>query len=100
MGIEGIDFFARRMTHEGLPHVLHDARFHEPGVKHVAKILETEITDAGSSDRRFPCGLNALDRTALEGEYEALRFVAANVGEDFREPRGERDLAGLSARCF
>ena len=66
MGVEGVDFLARGVTHEGFPHVLHDARFHEPGVEGVAKIVKAGITDACSSDRRFPGCLDLVDRTALK----------------------------------
>src|SRR5258706_7054968 len=43
MGVEGIDFFPRGVAHEGLPHVLHDTRFHEPSVEGVTKIVKAGI---------------------------------------------------------
>ncbi len=98
MGVDGVDFLARGVAHEGLPHVLHDARFHEPGVEGVAKIVKAEVADARPSDRRLPGGFDPVDRMAFEREYQSFRFMAG--GEERRESRGERDLAGLPACGF
>ena len=100
VGVEGIDFLARGVTHEGLPHVLHDTRFHKPGVEGVAKIVKAGITDTCSSDRRLPGGFDLVDRTALKGEDQTFRFLTGKRDEEFREPSRERDFAGLAARSF
>src|SRR5271154_1558681 len=100
MGVEGIDFLARGVAHEGHPHVLHDAGFHEPGVERVAKIMEAEIADARPPDCRLPRRLDPLDRTAFEGENQADGFLTGKPYEKLRESRGERDFAGLPARSF
>jgi len=83
MGIEGIDFLARGVAHEGLPHVLHDARFHEPGVEGVAKIVKAEVADARLPDGCFPGSFDSVDRTAFESEYQPFGFMAG--GEEFGE---------------
>src|SRR5580700_536406 len=87
MGVEGIDFFARGVAHKGLPHVLHDSRFHEPGVEGVAKILKAEVADARSPDCRLPGRFDPADRTVFEGEDQPFRLVAG--GKEFRESRRE-----------
>ena len=100
VGVEGIDFLARGVAHEGFPHVLHDTRFHEARVERVAKIVKAAVANASPPDRRSPGGLDALDRTALVGKDQAFRVRAMQVCEEVGETRCERNLAGLPAGGF
>jgi hypothetical protein len=86
MGVEGIDFLTRGVAHEGFPHVLHNARFHEPGVEGVAKIVKAEVTDACPADRRLPGGLDLVDGTAFEGENQPRKL---NQSAADKKPREE-----------
>src|SRR6266496_1433970 len=97
MGVEGIDFLARGVAHEGLPHVLQNSGFHQPGIERVAKIVKAEIPDARPPDGCLPGRLDLLDRTAFEGEDQAFRRIARERGEEVRESRGKRDFATLTA---
>ena len=100
MGVEGIDFLARGVAHEGLPHVLQDPGLHQPGVERVAKIVKAGVPDACPSNGCLPCRLDLLDRTAFEGEDRPFRHIVCERGEEVRESRGKRDLAALSANGF
>jgi hypothetical protein len=43
VGVNRVDFRARRVAHERHPDFLEDARFHEAGIERVAKIVETDV---------------------------------------------------------
>jgi hypothetical protein len=72
VGVKGIDFVAGGVAHERLPYVLHNTRFHKPGIKGVAKVVKAEVAKAGPADGCFPCRLDSADRTTLEGEDQAF----------------------------
>jgi hypothetical protein len=86
------------MPHEGFAYVGHDAGFHEPGVKGVAKIVEAEGTNPGPTDGCLPRGLDPMERTAFECENQAVGFHGCR--EQIDEPRSERDLASFSLSGF
>jgi hypothetical protein len=75
VGIEGIHFVARGVAHKSLPHVLHDAGFHEARVERVAEIVKAGIADARSTDGCPPGGLDLVDRTAFEGKNQPFRLL-------------------------
>lgn len=96
VGVEGIDFVTRGVAHQGFPDVLQNTRLHEARVEGVAKIVKTEVATARSANGRLPGRFDPVDLKALEGENQAFRLFERR--EECREPRSERDLAGLSAR--
>ncbi len=75
MGVDGIYVLATRMAHEGLPHFLHDARFHEARVEGVAEVVKAEVAESGAANGRLPGGLDPLDRSAFEGEDQPFRLL-------------------------
>jgi len=90
--------FARGVAHEGLPHFLQNARFHQPAVEGVAKIVKTEVANPGAADGCLPGRLDLVDRTALVGKDETFRLP---VGfEEGEEPSRDRYLAGFALRGF
>lgn len=93
MGVNGVYVFARRVAHQGFADFLHDARFHEPGVKGVPEIVKPAIADSRAAHRRLPRGLDLLDRVRLEGEDESR--VLPLFGEKPREAFRKRYLAAL-----
>ena len=76
MRVEGIHVVARGMAHEGLPHVLQNARFHEARVERVAKVMKARVANTRAADGCLPGGFDPVDRTAFEGEDEAFRLLA------------------------
>lgn len=86
------------MTHEGLPHFLHDPGFHEPRVEGVAQIVKSVIADFRSAYSRRPCGFDPVERSAFEEEHESLFFWHRR--EEFKEASGDRNLPSLTARRF
>lgn len=66
----------------------------------MAEVVKAEVADACPADRRLPRGLDPVDRTVLEGEYQAFWFFVGKLRKEFGESRGERDLAGLPACGF
>ena len=86
------------MPHERLPHIGHDAGFHEPGVERVAKIVEAEEANAGTSDRCPPGGLDFVQRSTFKGEDQSVGL--ARCREQIDEPRRERDFASFTLGGF
>ena len=98
VGIDGVYVFTRGMTHEGFPHVRHDASFHEPGVEGMAKIVETEGANLGTADGCLPGSFDFVQRTAFKGENQSVGLGLSR--EQIDEPRGERDLASFALSGF
>jgi len=98
--VHGIGSVARRVAHEGHPHVLDDASFHEPRVERMAKVVKADIADARAADRGFPRGFDPLDRAASVGEYQAFRLFAAKPQEQCPQLPCERNLAGVPVWRF
>ena len=66
VGVYGVDVFTARMAHERLADFLHDSGFHQPRVKRVPEVMEAERPDSRAAYGGLPCGLNEVDRPALE----------------------------------
>src|SRR5208282_2786138 len=75
MRVKGIHFLTGGVAHQDLPHVLQHSRLHEAGVERVAKIVKSEVANAGSADGCLPCRLDPVNRTALEGKDQPTRFL-------------------------
>ncbi len=95
VGVDRIHVLATRMAHEGFPHFLHDAGFHEACVEGMAKIVETEVAEPGAADGCLPGGLDPTDWSTLVGEDQPFRLRVHF--EEREEPFGEWDLAGLAS---
>jgi len=86
MGVEGIDFLARGVAHEGLPHVLQDPGLHQPGVERVAKIMKTDVAYAGIFQCRLPRAFDDAHRFAVEADDEP--FGLALLEQQLKQPLG------------
>jgi len=98
VGVERIDLLAGGVAHEGLPHVLHHACFHQACVKRVAKILKTEVAKAGTTDGGLPSRFDLADRTTLVGEDQSFRLPSSE--QELAKSCGKRYFASFSSGCF
>lgn len=98
MGVNGVYVFARGMPHERLPHVGHDAGFHQPGVEGVAKIVEAEGANLCTADGGLPGGLDFVQRSTFKGKDQSVGLARSR--EQIDEPRRERDLASFTLGGF
>ena len=65
MGVNRVNFRARRVAHERHPDFLEDARFHQAGVERVAEIVKTDVANFCVSKRGCPRAFDDPDLLAL-----------------------------------
>jgi hypothetical protein len=98
VGVCRVDFVAGRVAHQLHPHFLQNTGFHEAGVKGMAKVVESQMTDAGIPERRLPRPLYDAHRMILEVDDETL--ASTPTVQVLVEPGGKRNFAGLALGCF
>ena len=82
------------MTHERHADLLHDAGFHEAGVKRVAEIMETHVADSGIFQCCLPGALHDANRTAAKVDHQAVGF--ALLKQKLVQAFGQRNLSGFA----
>jgi hypothetical protein len=86
------------VAHERHADFLHDAGFHQTGIKRVAEIVETHVADPGILQRRLPGALDDPDWLPSEADDEAL--LLAVLEQELMQPPRQRNLARLPFGSF
>jgi hypothetical protein len=89
---------SKGVTQESHADLTRNTELKQSGVEGVAQVVEPDIPDSRPADGRFPAGLEAADRPALEGEDQAGTLLPAC--KQVKDPFGQGDFAGLSLRRF
>src|SRR2546430_16272636 len=95
MGVDRLDVFTARMTHQSFADFLHDPGLHQAGVERVAQVMEAEVANLGPAQRGLPRSLDLVDRVAPEGEGQA--FVLPVLSEKLKESPSEWNLTSFPA---
>lgn len=98
VGVDRVNLLARAVTHQGFPYFLHDAGFEETGIEGVTQVVETNGTQTGAAEGRFPGGLDPQNRFLVEREDQSLRLAPET--EVVEDAVSERDRTTLAARGF